>query len=70
MKIVMHNTQVTIGLGVLEPSDEFKPLVIVDRYLLKELAELTLRGQIEKCGHVPGVYGRPITQYRCRRGFV
>lgn len=34
----------------------------------RALTNLTLRGNVEKCGHVPGVYGRPITQYRCRRG--
>lgn len=34
----------------------------------RALTNLALKGIIEKCGQVPGVYGRPINQYRCRRG--
>jgi hypothetical protein len=40
MKVIIQNPGGTIGLGMIEPGDQFVPIMIVSRDLLKELTTL------------------------------
>ena len=66
MKVIKQNTSGTIGTGIMDHEDVFKPMMIIDRFLLKELAELMMMYSPRdyEIGTIEGPTGRKVLAMR------